>query len=275
MVGKIKEFIGIKKEMKQRAFTLAEVLITLAIVGIIASATIPTLISNIQLGKYTSQFKKDIATLSQSAVLGQANFDLDYASAIMVSNIENCAEEAPDQTLSFCALINGTLSAKTTYRGLLAQFENYRINIPDKTYETQDTDVKLDTDMDKYIAYTLADGSLIAFNKDAYGCALPEAMLLTKEWIEQNQRCVGFIDVNGISLPNKVVNCENEDPLVLNPTSTCNVNSDPLHTTDIYPVVFHNSIVEPATPAGKFILSHRKSTSSSDKTDRNAERYTD
>ena len=40
------------------AFTLAEVLITLGIIGIIAAMTIPTLMSKIQERRYTTQYKK-------------------------------------------------------------------------------------------------------------------------------------------------------------------------------------------------------------------------
>ena len=47
------------------AFTLAEVLITLGIIGIVAAMTIPTLIANTNGQKYRSQFKKTVSILSQ------------------------------------------------------------------------------------------------------------------------------------------------------------------------------------------------------------------
>ena len=39
-------------------FTLAEVLITLGIIGVVAAMTIPTLIANTNAQKYSSKFKK-------------------------------------------------------------------------------------------------------------------------------------------------------------------------------------------------------------------------
>lgn len=48
------------------AFTLAEVLITLAIIGVVAAMTIPTLINNAQEQAYLTQFKKVYTNLSQS-----------------------------------------------------------------------------------------------------------------------------------------------------------------------------------------------------------------
>ncbi len=44
--------------MKHRGFTLAEVLITLGIIGVVAAMTIPTLIANTNSQKYRAQFKK-------------------------------------------------------------------------------------------------------------------------------------------------------------------------------------------------------------------------
>lgn len=49
-----------------KAFTLAEVLITLGIIGIIAAITIPALIQNTQNLEYKSALKKDYAVLSQA-----------------------------------------------------------------------------------------------------------------------------------------------------------------------------------------------------------------
>ena len=46
------------------AFTLAEVLITLGIIGVVAALTIPTLISNHQKKVYVTQLKKSVNTLT-------------------------------------------------------------------------------------------------------------------------------------------------------------------------------------------------------------------
>ena len=50
---------------KRFGFTLAEVLITLGIIGVVAAMTIPTLISNTNGAKFRSQFKKTLSTLNQ------------------------------------------------------------------------------------------------------------------------------------------------------------------------------------------------------------------
>lgn len=50
------------------AFTLAEVLITLAIIGIVAALTIPTLINNYQKSQYVTGYKKAFSMWAQTAI---------------------------------------------------------------------------------------------------------------------------------------------------------------------------------------------------------------
>ena len=59
----------IKKYDKKRtktAFNLAEILITLAIIGIIAALTVPTLLKNYQKAQYVAGLKKSYATISSA-----------------------------------------------------------------------------------------------------------------------------------------------------------------------------------------------------------------
>ena len=57
------------------AFTLAEVLITLGIVGIVAVLTVPTLVKNYQRIVLESQFRKAVAVLNEAVKLWQLNED--------------------------------------------------------------------------------------------------------------------------------------------------------------------------------------------------------
>ena len=52
--------------MKNFAFTLAEVLITLAIIGVVAAMTIPSLIQANKAHRLRSQFLKSYSTLQQA-----------------------------------------------------------------------------------------------------------------------------------------------------------------------------------------------------------------
>ncbi len=60
------EFKSSKKSKKLAAFTLAEVLITLAIIGIVAAMTIPTLVSNIQEHQFHAKWKECYSILNSA-----------------------------------------------------------------------------------------------------------------------------------------------------------------------------------------------------------------
>lgn len=62
----------IKKTFKQKAFTLAETLITLSIIGVVAAMTVPTLMSNSTKQQYVTGLKKAYNLLQQAAALQHA-----------------------------------------------------------------------------------------------------------------------------------------------------------------------------------------------------------
>ncbi len=61
------------KSIKKAAFTLAEVLITLGIIGVVAAITIPVLVNKFQDEQYKTAYKKAYSNLSQA--LQRANTD--------------------------------------------------------------------------------------------------------------------------------------------------------------------------------------------------------
>ena len=59
---------------KNLGFSLAEVLITLGVIGLVAAMTIPTLISYTNGAKFRSQFKKTVSTLNQASLMAKAKY---------------------------------------------------------------------------------------------------------------------------------------------------------------------------------------------------------
>ena len=59
--------------MGKKGFTLAEVLITLGIIGVVAALTMPSIINNIQKIVLKNQFKKAYSLFSQGVMQAQAN----------------------------------------------------------------------------------------------------------------------------------------------------------------------------------------------------------
>ena len=65
----------------KKAFTLAEVLITLGIIGVVAAMTMPTLMNATQGAQYRTAYKKALSVLSQAVVLNIALDDYDLSQA--------------------------------------------------------------------------------------------------------------------------------------------------------------------------------------------------
>ena len=63
--------------MKKFGFTLAEVLITLGIIGVVSALTMPNLIANYQKKVWVTQLKKDVNFLANNIKLLFANEGVD------------------------------------------------------------------------------------------------------------------------------------------------------------------------------------------------------
>ena len=250
---------------KRQGFTLAEVLITLGIIGVVAAMTIPTLISNTNGAKFRSQFKKTLSTLNQAGLMSQAQYDFDYAGTTALCSDADAdgktgGEHNPDSSMSFCAILNGTLTGQTYIGDPTDETSGIKRsnNGANATYAWVGTTYALPTLADT-ITYTLADGSIVGFNKEAKGCELPVGTRMNSAWITDHSECLGFIDVNGATLPNKEVTCSAEGVTTSNAVQTpCVVKNDANHMTDVFPIVFHDATVEPASNAAKYILTTSK-----------------
>ena len=249
---------------KRFGFTLAEVLITLGIIGVVAAMTIPTLIANTNGAKFRSQFKKTLSTLNQAGLMAQAQYDFDYAGANACSSTAAGNTENPSGSdMTFCAILNGTLTGQTSL-GLVSG-----ITDPTKgeggTYAL-DRRTVLPEGYTGYVAYSLADGSIVAFSNaqggtedapTAKNCTLALGEVINGAWITNHPQCLGFIDVNGITLPNREVDCTDGD--TANTVQTpCRVENNATDMTDVFPILFHDATVEPASNAAKYVLTSSK-----------------
>ena len=71
--------------MKKTGFTLAEVLITLAIIGVVATLTLPALMTNTAEQQAKTALKKGINTLTEAVQMNQAIAGFDYSSLTVAS----------------------------------------------------------------------------------------------------------------------------------------------------------------------------------------------
>ena len=208
---------------KRFGFTLAEVLITLGIIGVVAAMTMPTLMNSTNGAQYKTAYKKALSVLSQAVVLNVALDDYDLSQAT-----ETSTTKATDgSSASLYNLFNNRMNVvKTATTG---------------TGWTASNNAKIKFAQASNYTLFFNDGIVFSFKNNDGNCT--EGNATTTE-----DKCYGVIDVNGEKNPNKVVNCDGkawnaggEDCKVSNPT-------------DIYPVVMYDQTILPATRAGEAVL---------------------
>lgn len=220
-------------------FTLAEVLITLGIIGVVAAMTMPTLMNQTQGAQYKAAYKKALSALSQAVTLSVA---LDGSSfADVVAGTAGKTGSADDE-------------GKTT----IAKILGARMNVvnPATTGHTitNNSGVALPT-VDTYLY--LNDGVMFAFNN-----ATTNACTIQTDGGGDATPCEGYIDVNGTKGPNKVVSCNTgtdaqvtaKDSFDTDGTKTDATSCEVGNPTDVYPVYFYDQTVTPATNAARAVL---------------------
>ena len=224
----------------KKAFTLAEIMITIGIIGVVAAITIPLLMQNSNSKKFTTQFKKSLSTLNQAAIGAQAQYDLDYSLLTQINDDATCKSDTlAGGQYNFCGLFNNTLAGQT-YLGKYGNVKGANALSP---YSANVTSFSIEN----FLFFSFADGAIVAFNPNAKNCGIGVGQTLTNEKLTSNlANCIGFIDVNGTTSPNKEVQCA-EGTTTISANTTCKVTNGSMG--DIFPVVFHDGAVEPATNA--------------------------
>ncbi len=221
-----------KNNAMNNAFTLAEVLITLAIIGVVAAMTMPTLINNTNGAQFKTAYKKALSVLSQAVVMNIALDDYDFAgtSAYAATNGDiatgdsdkDVANLTPSLYRIFAARTNGTLVKGNELTGYKVSIKN------DGTDPSGETAVAVGTT--NYV-FRFQDGIIFSFNGSDGPCT-------------EAKPCKGWIDANGLKAPNRSVACPNTD-------GEC---TDNVTINDIFPVKFYDQTVAPASPAARAVL---------------------
>lgn len=173
------------------AFTLAEVLITLGIIGIVAEMTIPTLLSNAQNAEYIGKMKKNYSIMSQAymQIANDSGNVGNFANAISVctngtggTQDNNCFRTVFEQKLNFI-----TSCDQGSSRGVCFPSSPVLLN---RTLQSDNSF------RDTYASgLILKDGTHMLFSMDSNACSFSRGSLTNEcGWIA--------IDVNGLKNPN-------------------------------------------------------------------------
>ena len=212
--------------MKFKGFTLAEVLITLMIIGIVAALTIPSVISNYQQQEFKTGLKKAVSVLNEAiqtniAVDGETpyengdlfNYLQKHISVIKTGMFEKCydnngsiVKDIPDGQPCSGGGSVGNLTFYTTDGmrfEMLAMDNNHRHNFDLKLHETGVNVYKNNRGSDRKVGfryYTIGDGysdrlGIYMGFCGSYGLAINSNNTV-------NPPCVIMVDVNGDKKPN-------------------------------------------------------------------------
>ena len=241
---------------KVKAFTLAEVLIALTIIGVVSALTIPNLSKNMQAAHSKTAFKKTLAEINTAIADFISNDGMSLAEVTTNDSIQR--------------LFTQYMGARTT--------NTWEIVYSIKAVAPNDTNavnIGVPNVVQAVITgtyYILPNSTAIIVPNDIYSCGSPRVKSDLSYTNDANNACLIYIDTNGRKGPNqqlmgvtstsgdsdacaKIVVPDGNYMLKVgtgDDAKYCQLTDDAV--TDVYPVVLFNDKAYPATVAGYWIL---------------------
>ena len=215
---------------KRFGFTLAEVLITLGIIGVVAAMTMPTLMNSTQGAQYKAAYKKALSALSQAVTLNVALDEWSFADA---DNKVYKLEDLFNNRMNVVRQESGATNIKDS------KGQPYKVV---KGAVGSGSGVEGDVEIgENNTTLFFNDGIMFTYDpQTAINCTQADGL--------KSNPCYGFIDVNGVKAPNRIVQCDStgadSDP------TKCEIKNP----TDVYPVVFYDQTVLPHSIAARAVL---------------------
>ncbi|MBO7672620.1 type II secretion system protein [bacterium] len=250
---------------QKRAFTMAEILLSLSIIGIVAAITIPSLTGKTSSKQFAATYKKAYSTIAQALTLG-ATDGMDASSV----GTKSANERSQSMTGKILEDNVGARRLNSTWTIKIPTDSSWAVgkNQTDKEAGalvpgiSQPGEFALQATTETYV---LKDGLahlIINFptSRRCYAAGKPVYIgsPASSPIDYSGKYCQAFIDVNGPKGPNQIITCDNQDEVMpakfnLHITSTnCTLTSDSI--TDIYPIVIYDDKIMPATPAAAAVL---------------------
>ena len=138
---------SLKKGRRKIAFTLAEVLITLGIIGVVASLTLPSVIHKYKTEVLKTQFKKSYSSLSQAVLLARED--------IGVVNFKSYCTYWDGESYSNSAECSQAILKQLKRTGNICQYDRNKIY----TYSKTQQGARVDIGGTAYPKHGLPDGT--------------------------------------------------------------------------------------------------------------------
>lgn len=180
--------------MKKNGFTLAEVLITLAIIGVVATMTLPALMTNTGEQQAKTGLKKAINTLAEAAQMNEAVAGFDFSNLKAEGAAINDSDADEEQSMATLLRTRTVVDYTTTLDGTTDPVK-VGANTSSKSVKTSTGTA------DRFV--TLRDGIIIMYNT-------ADTTSTTYQALEDDGLPEGYIitvDTNGIKGPNTLANC--------------------------------------------------------------------
>ncbi len=222
--------------MMKKAFTLAEILITLGIIGVVAAMTIPTLMSNTGKAEFTTAYKKIISAVNQAVTMSVAIDYIDFGDA---------------NTGTVTDSIYGILSKKM-------QIAKTVVGTNDEVCRMfKDTNNSCDSSVATNYTLFFADGMAISYPQAAAKCT---TALYNNTTNASRANCKAIVDVNGSKGPNKLSHCDWGDGQDPNKDTDASTGDNDLCTeenayiADHFSVMFKGQQLVPNGNAARYVL---------------------
>ena len=209
---------------RHSGFTLAEVLITLAIIGTVAAMTIPTLMTNTNKMEFKTGFKKILSTTNQAVTMSVALNYIDFS--------DTTTTQTNPTTSILGILINRMHVTKTA----------------DNTTNDNTSVARMfgATAANNYTVF-FADGMVLSFPKGSMNCTLPQGG-------GRGSICRGIVDVNGTRPPNYLSNCQGTQKKNIVTDSATGCSPITAGVFDQFSVLMADQQVQPNGQAAKYVL---------------------
>ena len=206
--------LSMTSKSQKAAFTLAEVLITLGIIGIVAAMTLPTLINKYKEQEIITRVKKTYTSIAQALELVQAANETPGDNSILFSKEKSSAEITKELSKYF----SGAKYCEAGANAAGCKNLNYKIKYSIVIQNPETSGAQL-TNMTSYPRIVLNNGAVIGVSTRNSDCAEYTAtgdivnsdgsIALNpdgspQQWTQTRNNCgVIVFDVNGSQLPNQ------------------------------------------------------------------------
>ena len=241
----------------KKAFTLAEVLITMVVIGVVAAITVPSLLLTTEKKENVARYKKALSTINQAINRNYALHSFDMSS--VESNCIDEAKDSPAKVFSVCSIFNTTLLRINSYDYSTLKTEKGNLYYKDLYNKGTTKDTLIKEQGIQLYYYEMVTGGLFAFHSPHKGkdtipaCSLNGRTLNEAMKDKEFQKyCIAWVDINGVKPPNREVRCSDGKAHYVDSVSDCTVNLRDI--SDVFPIALFDSNALPASAAASKVI---------------------